>query len=696
MFNTILNNGPIGIDIVTGPTCGTNTVITNNTVCGHTTKDINVGAPSLNTADSNTCGSSDIAGACDWNCDNNVPVYYDFDDDGDCSKAAADCSCTNPAGGKCACCNPGLFNSIGATQHCYGVCNLIVGNDPNDCNVSVYGDPKIPPLEPPQPKPDLVIQDKSETWINETHYNVSYKVCNIGLASADVSKACIYIDTVHQAGKDVDVAALAAGACTNVITVGDFECTPDTDNITVCADNYNVVDESDETNNCETNWLTCRKPDLTITDVHTVWVDQTAGTYNIVYTLENIGNATAPESTTTVRIDGPPGMDPPPDVAPTLAPGAKHTDRQVPGGLLGYRTISGDCDSIELFADKAHSPPGNIPEWNENNNIGQGTISTSMEITVSPPVDCVDGTFYVDIDVNPNGNQVYGVQYKLTYNPSVIYVVSQDEGTFLSHNGNNTAETNNVLNTVVGYSTYGLTRIDSLLGETTPGTLVRVKYMTIGSPAAISWINLSEVVIADQNANELDSALVNGSVTICLANQPPTAKCTTDDMYNNVGYGVTTFNGSESSDDAALPNSGFVWQTHSCNPPRIGMIAEDPYCNVHCNTTTGGYDPWEEVLYLTDAGGRDATCTCDVIVYIAGDANGDGVVNVLDASMTGLRWNKECDDYAGVCWGMTLPTPAPQDPGADMADRADLNNDCVVNVLDTSIVGLNWGATAPC
>jgi hypothetical protein len=89
------------------------------------------------------------------------------------------------------------------------------------------------------------------------------------------------------------------------------------------------------------------------------------------------------------------------------------------------------------------------------------------------------------------------------------------------------------------------------------------------------------------------------------------------------------------------------------------------------------------------------TCTCNVIVYIAGDANGDCVVNILDASMTGLRWNANVDDgnYPGVCWGMTLPSGNPSGPLADMADRADLNNDNDVNVLDTSIVGLNWGNT---
>ena len=138
MFNTIMNNGPIGIDVVSG--FGTGTVITNNTICGHTTKDIRAIAPDDDTADSNTCGSSDIAGACDWSCGTLVPVYFDFDSDGYYSKDRVGCSCDIVGGrGECACCNPGLFNSSGAAQHCAGgVCTYLnPGTDPNDCDASI-------------------------------------------------------------------------------------------------------------------------------------------------------------------------------------------------------------------------------------------------------------------------------------------------------------------------------------------------------------------------------------------------------------------------------------------------------------------------------------------------------------------------------------------------------------------------------
>jgi hypothetical protein len=93
-------------------------------------------------ADSNTCDSSNLAGACDWSCGANnaylVPVYFDFDEDTHYSKDLEDCSCGIVGSGECACCNPGLFNSSGAAQNCVGgVCSQTAGNDPNDCDDSV-------------------------------------------------------------------------------------------------------------------------------------------------------------------------------------------------------------------------------------------------------------------------------------------------------------------------------------------------------------------------------------------------------------------------------------------------------------------------------------------------------------------------------------------------------------------------------
>lgn len=102
----------------------------------------------------------------------------------------------------------------------------------------------------PLGQPDLVVTEKSEEWVNDTHYNVTYTVCNIGGAPAGESNTIITID-----GVDVledPVPALGVDKCyTNI--VGPFECTAPSDKIVVCADN-------DEMNNCMENVLECPAP----------------------------------------------------------------------------------------------------------------------------------------------------------------------------------------------------------------------------------------------------------------------------------------------------------------------------------------------------------------------------------------------------------------------------------------------------
>jgi len=75
----------------------------------------------------------------------------------------------------------------------------------------------------------------------------------------------------------------------------------------------------------------------------------------------------------------------------------------------------------------------------------------------------------------------------------------------------------------------------------------------------------------------------------------------------------------------------------------------------------------------------------DVMVYMAGDANGDGVVNILDAVWIGKHFGERCkgtDACCGHVWS------------SEEQSGADLNNDCEINILDAVIVGTMWGHTA--
>jgi len=99
------------------------------------------------------------------------------------------------------------------------------------------------------PEPDLVISEKSETLVDGA-FNVTYTVANIGGDAGTTSTTCIYVNGV-QVATAACPALLAGQNDTN--TVGPFDLSGCTINITVCADNANEVDESNETNNCRVN-----------------------------------------------------------------------------------------------------------------------------------------------------------------------------------------------------------------------------------------------------------------------------------------------------------------------------------------------------------------------------------------------------------------------------------------------------------
>ena len=109
----------------------------------------------------------------------------------------------------------------------------------------------------PTPKPDLVVE-KSVEFNEDGKLVVSYTVTNIGDGPAGESTTCKYVN--DQEMEREPCPALASGASYS----GAFEPEEcpcgETLNVTVCADNDNVVEESDETNNCEVNIVECPDP----------------------------------------------------------------------------------------------------------------------------------------------------------------------------------------------------------------------------------------------------------------------------------------------------------------------------------------------------------------------------------------------------------------------------------------------------
>ncbi|RLG71248.1 MAG: hypothetical protein DRO11_04860, partial [Methanobacteriota archaeon] len=276
--------------------------------------------------------------------------------------------------------------------------------------------------------------------------------------------------------------------------------------------------------------------------------------------------------------------------------------------------------------------------------------------------------FEVNISVDPQGNPVYSVQYDLSFNASVLHAWWQNEGDFLKQGGASTNIYANTIDNTNGKITFGATRVGDVGGATEPGTLAVIGFTAIKQGAS-SNLTLSNVIATDTNAEEIAVDITDSSVSV-EENKAPVAKAKSMHKYNNVGEKYLSkayFNASESYDRDGNSIIYYGWAFGDGNTG-TGETVEHVYTSWKWNGT--GYDPFEVCLTVTDDGEPplDNTTCILVNVYIAGDANGDGVVNILDATMVGLRWydSCECGDY---CW-----------EGQDMADRADLNNDCKVNI----------------
>ena len=106
-------------------------------------------------------------------------------------------------------------------------------------------------------KPDLFIEAKCEEWVGENSYNVSYVIHNKGTAIALAGhNTTLYVDGTVVEHKPVLV-DLVPNETYNDTFDAVISCTDGSDTIKVCADNFSVVDELDEDNNCLENEWQC-------------------------------------------------------------------------------------------------------------------------------------------------------------------------------------------------------------------------------------------------------------------------------------------------------------------------------------------------------------------------------------------------------------------------------------------------------
>lgn len=122
-----------------------------------------------------------------------------------------------------------------------------------------------------------------------------------------------------------------------------------------------------------------------------------------------------------------------------------------------------------------------------------------------------NGTFSVNVDIETN-KEIYGYEFVLSFNPTILNVESVNEGTFLKKDGATTFPITMINNTlgeiVVAVAMLG---VDS--GVSGSGTIVTVNFK--GKNSGTTILDLKDVNLEDPNASKISDVLVtDGSVSV--------------------------------------------------------------------------------------------------------------------------------------------------------------------------------------
>ena len=317
-----------------------------------------------------------------------------------------------------------------------------------------------------------------------------------------------------------------------------------------------------------------------------------------------------------------------------------------------------------------------------------------------PPQD----QFTVNVTVDPQSIAISAVQYDLYYNTSIVRAEWANPGPFLKQGG---ADTDVTVLTIdnewdvedkVGKITYAETTLGSgdgnLSSVNTSGTITTICFYAIGEVNTSSYMNFGDVMISGP-----DKLNVPCCITTTCANKDPVAVAKSMHRISNVASRFQCFAtlcccDSHGGGDAGAGET-ITYVRWDFGEGEYETSQDMGDCQKHheyitwnwVGGETGHYVNFTAYLTVMDGGcppGSNTT-SVKVAVYIAGDTNGDGKVDICDAACVGKRYGRTAIGPTATC-GYYWTDP--------QADEADLNNDNRVSTIDLMIVGTNWNRLA--
>ncbi len=187
-------------------------------------------------------------------------------------------------------------------------------------------------------------------------------------------------------------------------------------------------------------------------------------------------------------------------------------------------------------------------------------------IRASPQYQTVDKNNGFNITIQAsNITDLYGYQFTLIFDPSILEVVRISSTEFLVMDNASTIVIVNRINNAVGSLEYAETRTGVQNGVNGSGALAIIDFNAIAN--GISVLGLENVLLSDSNTNEIKVGVVNGSVNVGGVTTTTTITLTTTSttITQTTTSTTTTSTTSTSSTTTTVPLVCSVKGDEDCN-----------------------------------------------------------------------------------------------------------------------------------
>jgi len=275
-------------------------------------------------------------------------------------------------------------------------------------------------------------------------------------------------------------------------------------------------------------------------------------------------------------------------------------------------------------------------------------------MSIDAPSEVLQGAnFVVRVDITEVSNMAAS-QFDLIYDPSVIQVIGAEAGIEGVTSGQINSTTWPI--DMWMFNPIHIPGVVRIIGHVNPifsvsgsGYLAEVHFNVIGSIGSVSNLTLANIMLSNNNSEAIEPVATNGWA-VEVSFEPLQVECNATPDPAKIGHPVNfscTLGG-------GVPPYSYAWDFN--NDGIVDSTVQNP---AHTYNAVGNY---MASVTVTDSQANSEECFTEILVYMRGDANGDGNVNMMD--VTKVEW---------IILQLASPTPG-----------ADANEDGVIDIRDVS------------